>query len=493
MRKLFTFTLILFLPALVYAQIDLPLAEKTPPIGTSHQEMLTFLQEIVFSSKLIELEIGTKSTTGREIPVIYIPPKSIWKKEKATVMLFAEQHGNEPSGKEALLMLIHHIFTEPKQSFYNNLNLILIPMVNPDGNESYQRRNSRNIDLNRDHVILTEPETRMLHLLFNKYKPEVTLDIHEYGMDTWLELGYIKDFGEQLDCVSNMAIPAEFKTFSINEILQPTLKLTRTRGVNANRYLICRSNLNLPVRHSTTDIDDGRNSFGIQHSLSFILEGLNGNSRDDRIWERAKHQLTMIESFLHTCNERSKKILDFVNRARIKYGEDIPDSVIIQAEYSQKSSQTLEVVLKRVLDFKDTTVVLTDYRPNPEAMMTISRPEAYLIEAPTVDFKNLMQYHGFYYYFLQQPMTFDGEQFSITGVDTLHYEHGKTIIPDGQYVPIIRVFKEGSMVIPTHNMRANHIVQILEPKSFYGISHYQEFKYLLQQKIFPIYRLNTEN
>ncbi|MDZ7762884.1 MAG: hypothetical protein U5K00_00445 [Melioribacteraceae bacterium] len=35
-------------------------------------------------------------------------------------------------------------------------------------------------DLNRNHLILTEPETIGLHKLFNEYHFEVTMDVHEY-------------------------------------------------------------------------------------------------------------------------------------------------------------------------------------------------------------------------------------------------------------------------------------------------------------------------
>ena len=130
MKKLLI--LVTLLPSILFAQPQLPLALQTPSMGTSHHEMMKFLSSIVTQSKLIEMEIPGKSNLGREIPVVFYPKRYQWNESNPTVLIFAQQHGNEPSGKEALLMLIYELYLKPN---YNNVNLILVPLVNPDGNE----------------------------------------------------------------------------------------------------------------------------------------------------------------------------------------------------------------------------------------------------------------------------------------------------------------------------------------------------------------------
>ena len=487
MRRLFI--VFVFLPALLFAQVQLPLSLQTPPNGTSHSAMMQFLDQITVHSKRIEMETPGKSNLGREIPVVYFPKRSLWKKENATVMIFAQQHGNEPSGKEALLMLLHELYLNPKSKPYDRLNLILAPMANPDGNEAHQRRNNNRIDLNRNHVILTEPETRLLHDVFEKYQPEVTLDVHEYGAGGWLAQGYLKDFGEQLDCISNPAIPPELKRFAFTEILDPTIDNTRLQGVKANRYLITQEKLDAFVRHSTTDINDGRNGFGIQYTLSFILEGRNGLSKSDRIWERGKNQLTMIQSFLSVCNEKSDRIAELIRSTRTKFAEQIPDSVIIQADYTEKFSRPLTVSLTLTKNFKDTSVVLPDYRPYPEPLVTVITPKAYLIEKPTSQLIDLLNRQHIAFRSLTRQEKMNVEQFEITGSDTLRYESRDTAIPAGKFVQVEKIFGEGDILVPLENVRAVQIVQIMEPQSFYGLSHYEEFQDLVQGEVYPIYRL----
>ncbi|MBC8183856.1 hypothetical protein H8E88_22410 [candidate division KSB1 bacterium] len=487
MRK-FSIIFLLF-PIVLYSQIQLPLSRQTPPEGTSNSQMMEFLNEIIAKKNIFDFEIAGKSRLQLDIPVIFFPNRNEWKKENTTVMIFAQQHGNEPSGKEALLMLIYEFYLDANFYDVKNLNLILVPMVNPDGNEIHQRRNSHKYDLNRNHVILTEPETQMLHQLFEKYKPEVTLDVHEYGYTTWLKQGYIKNFGEQFDCISNPAIPAKLKNYALNEILHPTLDLTKSRGVKANRYLITRGDLTHFVRHSTTDINDGRNSFGIQNTLSFILEGFNPLIKQESIWQRGKFQLSLIESFLKTCNQKSTIINKMVTTIRENFSKHPSDSVVIVADYTINFSNPLEITLKKTSDFKDTTIVLPDYRAEPEALKRVKRPDAYIVENPGEQLLQLVTGNFFKHKILTSNKKFRTEKFMITGRDTLHYESRSTVIPTGYYKTENTIFSAGSLLIPTNNNQANQIVQIFEAESFYGLSHYPEYKFLLKNNEYPIYRV----
>jgi len=100
---------------------------------------------------------------------------------KLRVMLFAQQHCVEPSGKEALTMLLAMIANHELDTILSHLDLLIVPQMNPDGAELRQRRTADSIDLNRNHLILTSPEPKGLHDLFARWQPQVTMDIHEFG------------------------------------------------------------------------------------------------------------------------------------------------------------------------------------------------------------------------------------------------------------------------------------------------------------------------
>ncbi|MCR4437623.1 MAG: M14 family zinc carboxypeptidase [bacterium] len=471
------------------AKPRLPLAVQTPPVGTTHKEMLAYLTALCSRCPEMELEIAGQSVAGREIPAVFIPPRSRWRTEAATVMIFAQQHGDEPSGKEALLMLLDDFCAEPAGWPFLHLNLMIVPSVNPDGGEAHRRRNDRQVDLNRNHAILTEPETRLLRTLFNRYAAQVTLDVHEYGIRSWLRQGLSKDLGEQFDCISNPAIPEVLLEFARERLLWPAIERARERGVNANRYLVTQDDPALPVRHSTTDIDDGRNGFGIDCTLSFILEGPNGLWPGDRIWQRAKGQLAFIESFLAVCEANHEEIVRVVSEARKARAAQPPREVAIQADYTLSSSGTLQVTILSTRDLRDTTIVLPDYRSAPEVLYAVEPPEAYVVERPTGPLLELLAAHGFAHELLTAKKSMMVEEFRVEGWDTLRCEGRKTVVPAGGYWRAKKTFNPGALLVPVNGVGAAKLVQIMEPRSLYGLSHYDQFSDLFQDKVLPIYRL----
>ena len=58
------------------------------------------------------------------------------------MLIYAQQHGNEPSGKEAAIALARDIATGEFTDFLSAVDFYLIPQINPDGSEMEQRRNA---------------------------------------------------------------------------------------------------------------------------------------------------------------------------------------------------------------------------------------------------------------------------------------------------------------------------------------------------------------
>ena len=76
--------------------------------ATTHDELLTFVEQIGHSCTIARVETIGTTTQGRAIPMVVVstggPAVS-----KLRVLVFCSQHGNEPSGKEAALMLLEKI------------------------------------------------------------------------------------------------------------------------------------------------------------------------------------------------------------------------------------------------------------------------------------------------------------------------------------------------------------------------------------------------
>jgi hypothetical protein len=100
---------------------------------------------------------------------------------RPTVMLVAGQHGDEPAGTEALLIIARELapggLLEP---LLQQINVVLVPRANPDAMEAGTRNAADGTDIAHDHLLLKTPEARALAALARDYRPVAVVDLQEY-------------------------------------------------------------------------------------------------------------------------------------------------------------------------------------------------------------------------------------------------------------------------------------------------------------------------
>jgi hypothetical protein len=104
------------------------------------------------------------------------------------VLLWSQMHGDEPTATSALLDILHHVNrrrSSPEvQRLLESLTLHIVPMLNPDGAQRFQRRNAQGIDINRDALLLQTPEGRILKALRDRLNPSLGFNLHNQGWRT---------------------------------------------------------------------------------------------------------------------------------------------------------------------------------------------------------------------------------------------------------------------------------------------------------------------
>ncbi|UCF90936.1 MAG: succinylglutamate desuccinylase/aspartoacylase family protein, partial [Desulfobacterales bacterium] len=101
---------------------------------------------------------------------------------KVPVFVNGSIHGNEYEGVDACIRLIETLAfgdSEEVQTILNNVILLLNVVQNPDGRVMGIRRNAKNVDLNRDFITQTQPETRATVKVITEWNPMVFLDLHD--------------------------------------------------------------------------------------------------------------------------------------------------------------------------------------------------------------------------------------------------------------------------------------------------------------------------
>ena len=106
---------------------------------------------------------------------------------KTQVLLWSQMHGNESTATMAGLDLFNFMagndsLNDLRQIILDNLTVHFVPMLNPDGAETFQRRNAFDIDLNRDALRLQSPESRLLKHLRDSLEAEFGFNLHDQSI-----------------------------------------------------------------------------------------------------------------------------------------------------------------------------------------------------------------------------------------------------------------------------------------------------------------------
>jgi len=97
------------------------------------------------------------------------------------IYLWSQMHGNESTTTKALFDFINVLNSgsEIAEKMLNTFTFYCIPILNPDGARLYTRENANKIDLNRDSQNLTQPESKVLRDVFERFKPHYCFNLHD--------------------------------------------------------------------------------------------------------------------------------------------------------------------------------------------------------------------------------------------------------------------------------------------------------------------------
>lgn len=142
----------------------------------TQSDMLRWLKPLEEREVFAASQLGT-SAEGRTISLLTLGTGS------TKVLLWSQMHGDEPTATMALLDILNFFAHAPDhpvvKMIYERLTLLIIPMLNPDGAERFQRRTAQLIDMNRDAMQLTTPEARILQATQANCKAEFAFNFHD--------------------------------------------------------------------------------------------------------------------------------------------------------------------------------------------------------------------------------------------------------------------------------------------------------------------------
>ncbi|MCP4047246.1 MAG: DUF2817 domain-containing protein [Gammaproteobacteria bacterium] len=482
------------------AQFQTQLEQSAWTELTSYERMMDYLEPLVDSSPRVKMESIGASVSGRPVPALFFSQDAVFASQRETkpvVLVIVQHHGNEPSGKEAALIVARRLLNE-ESGLLDKLDLILVPQVNPDGSEAGERRNANNMDLNRNHVMLSEPESNAVHQLFLDWMPEVTLDVHEYNavLTRWIEEGYLKDAEEMLGGVTNRNIDSRIIDFTRDVFIPETGKGIEADGFRFHRYIVGSPFDGNVVRYSTTAINDGRHSFGIYNTLSFIIEGKRYGNLTNEIERRTKGQVSAILNFLETSSRYAGDILPLVKQARTRMA-DQGESYIQMEYFPDKDKPTLNFPVFDLNSSAHTNKDLVNFKPLVKIKKSVDKPVAYCFAANQTKLVELLKRHRFPMFVMKNDQQVETETYQIKHVTDGIDEEKHTYLVDLEKTVQNETLKAGTIIVPVEGVASNLIPLILEPESTWGIvatraAGKDRFdSYLAVGKSYPVKRLTS--
>ena len=240
---------------------------------TSHAEVFAFLDALSLRSNRVSIETLGRSQQGRAMVLAVLTGPSGFDVRLPTVLLLAQQHGNEPAGGEAALVLAQSLATE-RSALLDRVNVLIIPRANPDAAERFARESVSGIDVNRDHLLMRTPEALAIAAAVRRYPPHVMLDLHEFTVaGRWVsKFGALMRADALLQGASVGNLSPDVQAAQ-NRYLESARAALAAAGHRVADYHTSSANVkDLAVAMGGVNADTGRNVGGLRHAISLLLE-----------------------------------------------------------------------------------------------------------------------------------------------------------------------------------------------------------------------------
>lgn len=455
-------------------------------------EITAYLQDVAAESNLAQVEIWGYSVLGQPLAALNIahPQSAGLSAPPLRVLLVGTQHGgSEAAGGEALMVIVRQLLHEDLQPLLQHMQVFVLANANPDGRDADVSKNANDNNLNRDYVLLSQPESRALDQALARIRPHVVLDVHESAALKRKSLGlegYMTEFQAQLDFANNPAVAQEIQAFCEQAIMTPVLARIETGGLPSQRYIKEIGSTRQPLTHGGVTARVFRNKAGVCGALSFLLE-TRMDPRDGQyetfrnVKVRRSKQLFCIRHFLAHIASLKSSILDIVE---LHSPQRLASECVLNADFVEHPQEPVtRLPLRRIDTHEIVNIEFVNHR-HIRLHAPIHRPTFYYITEHADLLAHMLRRHSIVFERMRVTEQVDAFALNFTtfgpGVDD-------DIEIDAH--PISLQLSVGALRVPLEQARGPLLPQLLEPQSTSSFFRYERFHALCRLgKPFFIYR-----
>ena len=435
---------------------------------TPYDSMMTYLERLRATST--EMRLGTYGETwnGRELPYAIFSRPSVtqpweaWSLGKPIIVLAAGVHGGERTLRESVLIMMRDLATKgtPANALLDDLVIIMVPQINPDGfsaDPRPTRGNAWGIDLNRDYIKLEQPEiASYVENVILRWAPHLFVDGHNGGAFPY-NLNY--------QCASHAGADQRITQLCDRELF-PAIDAKLATSNYKSWYYQSGNATRWNVGGSEARI--GRNYGGFANTIGVLFESPPSQEMSDGVKAGLLGYMAVAE-FVRTNKAKVMTVVHTARRETIEMGDAPKGEIVVQQRYGPEARRvTYEIGVGQGENRRVQRVQSDSLMKQPIPTKTRPRPYAYILPRDARDAVALLRRHDIAVEELQDSITVEVDAYVLTGVTYEQaYNHAaatRVTVAD-TVVRARRTFPAGSFVIRTGQMQGRVAAHMLEPES----------------------------
>jgi len=489
-------TLVVFAPSFTLGahapaqQLQTP-AERTnySQGGTLYDTLMEFVYELESQTDVMNVVKLTETLMGRDVVLAVLSnppvfkPSDLVKSEKPIVLIVNNVHGGEVAGKDAAMEIMRDLVMGDLRPLLDDVVVLVVPTINPDGAEVRRRTNEEGFDMNRDYIKL---ESQEIHALVTKviigWQPDIWVDTHHGG-----SAPYTLTFQTNMNPAGDPGL-VDFG----NEYVIPRVRQA-LRDEDYDGFWYSGAGTVDGVQGWTPTSVEPRKQhvFGaLSNVVGFLYETPSGSHRlindgtevvaipqEERYLHQVRGQYIGQRELIRFAAEHGEALKAIVRDARdraIQLGSDDSDDDQVILEYKQVAKFN-DDFWRRVggrggggaqqetqYEFVEDAPIFTKFEPT----RTTTRPWGYLLPPSMTKLVPLLLEHDITVKRLTEPVSLEVEAYDATVVEDTQYfqaHYLKAVTAD--VVTETVDFPAGSFFVPSGQPMSNFISYILEPET----------------------------
>lgn len=448
---------------------------------TPFEPLMAFWYELARTHPTVSVRPLTQTLLDREFTLVTIAdppvatPADAIRSGKAIVLIANSVHGGETAGKEASQLIARDLVAGDLRHLLDDVVVLFIPVVNPDGGEVGRRTNEETFDMNRDYIKLESQEIHALVTrVMNGWTPDIHVDTHHGG-----SAPYTLTWQGTL----NPAADAELRAYPYDLIFPRIRSALRAEDYDGFDYSGPQT-VDGVRGWGSTSVEPRKHHVytGLTNSIGILLETPNNSRRlrnggtaieevprEERYFHQVRGQEIALREILAIAAERRAEIRSLTNAARARAARresaaGAVDGVVL--EYTLRTRGIEEVWMpeeSEPLGYRPRMVdVFLEWQPT----RTTTRPLGYVLPVSMARAVPLLLDHGITVHRFTAPASLQLEVYDATDVVRDSYFQGhylKKVVVD-RSTRMVEV-PAGAYFVSTGQSKGNLISYLMEPET----------------------------